>query len=80
MKKLLKSPIFRGLIKSLPFGIGSLFGGVMEETAKSKEGEITREELIPLVIKLVIYGALIYLAIDGTITWEDAERAKDVVN
>ena len=60
LRKLTGSAVFKGIAKAIPFGVGDLFGGVMDETAKSKAGTISTEELSPRVAKLVFYGGLVY--------------------
>ena len=76
--KILTSPIVKGVLTKLPFGIGSLVGEVVNSTA-SPEGSINREQLIHNVIKIAIYVVLLYLLFSGKIDMEQAEFGKDFV-
>lgn len=64
LKKITKSPVVKGILKTIPFGVGDLVGGIMDETSKSKSGAISTEELSPRVAKLVMYGTLLYYTLD----------------
>ena len=79
LKQIGGSAIVRGALRSLPFGIGSMAGGILDETAKSKAGSISKDELIPQLVKLGFYIVLAYLVLKGTITMEDAETAKEIL-
>ncbi len=77
--KLITSPVAKLLIKSLPFGIGSMAGNILDKTENSEPGQVNKEDAIPQIVKLAIYGILIYMAIKGGISWEDAEQAKNLI-
>lgn len=77
--KLLTSPVAKMLIKTLPLGIGSMAGNILDETENSQPGEVNKEDLIPQLIKLAFYIVLVYLAIKGGISWDDAEAAKGFI-
>ena len=79
LKKFSGSALFRGVVGSLPFGIGSLASNVLAETDKSKQGTISTEELTPQLIKLGFYIVLVLMALRGWISFEDVEQAKEVI-
>ena len=76
--KILTSPIVKGILTKLPFGVGSLMGEVVNSTS-TPEGSINREQLIHNLIKMGIYAVLIYLVFSGKISWDDASSAKEFV-
>lgn len=77
--KFLTSPVFKGLITKIPFGVGSLAGDILNKNDK-EEGTLSREKLVHNLVKLCIYGALAYFFLKGSITLEEAEDAKDLIN
>ena len=76
--KVLTSPVVKGILTKVPFGIGSMAGDLLNKN-ESQPGVMTREKMLHSVIKMSIYGILIYLAFSGKITMEDAEQAKDFI-
>ena len=79
LKRFSNSALFRGVVSSLPFGIGSLASNVLAETDKSKQGTISTQELAPQLIKLGFYILLVLMALRGWISFEDVEQAKEVI-
>lgn len=79
LKQISQSAIFKGAVKSLPFGIGSFAGSILDETSKSEAGSVSKEELLPQLIKLAFYLVLVYLAIKGTVSFEELEQVKDAL-
>ena len=77
--KLLTHPVVKGLIKTIPFGVGSMAGNVLDETQNSQPGAVDWPTVMPQLIKIVIYGVLAYYALSGAITFEDAENAQDLI-
>ena len=80
MKKPFKdSKIFK-IIKAvapvIPFNIGSIASELLTNT-DTPEGTMNREKAILHAGKLIIYLVLIYLALSGRLTWDQAEEAKD---
>ena len=76
--KILTSPIVKGILTKLPFGVGSLMGEVVNSTS-TPEGAINREQLIHSLVKIGIYVVLIYLVLSGRISWDDADSAKGFI-
>ena len=77
--KILTSPIIKGVLTKLPFGVGSLVSEVVNSTS-TPEGSINKEQLTHIIIKMAIYAALIYAVLSGRISWDDAEQAKELIN
>ena len=76
--KILTSPIVKGVLTKLPFGVGSLMSEVVNSTS-TPEGAINKEQLIHNVIKMAIYAVLLYLVFSGKMSLEDAEGAKGFI-
>ncbi len=76
--KILTSPLIKGVLTKLPFGVGSLVSEVVNSTT-TPEGNINKEQLIHNVIKIAIYVALIYMVFSGKISWDDASNAKEFI-
>lgn len=77
--KILTSPIIKGVLTKLPFGVGSLVSEVVNSTS-TPEGDINKSQVVHHAIKLAIYAALIYAVLTGKITWDDAEQAKELLS
>ena len=77
--KILTSKVAKGILKSVPFGIGSLAGNIIDEVNGSKSGEIDKKSIYPQLIKLALYAALAYLIVSGKITPEQADTAKSII-
>ena len=81
MKKIIKfltKPLIAGVIKSIPFGIGSLAANVLGEVGGA--GNVDKKELMPQLVKIGIYVVLLYLVFSGKLNMEDAESYKDFIN
>ncbi len=76
--KILTSPIAKGVIKMIPFGVGSLAANILDEVDGSEAGQVDTRTITPQLIKLVIYGVLAYLVVSGKMTNEDSEVFKEV--
>ncbi len=76
--KLLTGKVVGGLIKSIPFGVGSLAGNILDEVNGSQPGEVDKKSIYPQLIKLGIYAVLAYLVVSGKLSQEDAELFKSV--
>ena len=76
--KILTSPIVKGILTKLPFGVGSLMGEVVNSTS-TPEGSINREQLIHHLVKLGIYAVLLWLLFSGKISQDEAEFGKDFI-
>lgn len=78
--KVLTSPLVKGLIKAVPFGVGDIAGNVLDEVKGSDEaGKVHWPSVTPQIIKLLIYAALALAVLKGWVTFEEAENAKDLV-
>lgn len=78
--KIITSPLIKGLIKSIPFGVGSLAGNVLDEVEGSPSGAADWKTITPQLIKLGLYAVLVYLILNGTITADDAKDAQKILN
>lgn len=76
--KVLTSPVVKGILTKVPFGIGSMAGDLLNKNETS-EGSMTKEKLLHSIIKMSIYAVLIYLAFSGKIDFDQAEQAKDFI-
>ncbi len=76
--KFINKPLIKGVLKSLPFGVGSLAQNVLSET--NGVGNIDQEELPAQLFKIVVYGVLIYLILSGNLSFDDAESVKDLIS
>ena len=75
--KFLNKPMIAGLVKSIPFGIGSLASNVLGEVGGA--GNVDKKELPAQLIKIGIYVVLLYLVFSGKLNMEDAESYKDFI-
>jgi hypothetical protein len=78
--KALNSPVVKGLLKSIPFGVGSIAGNVLDETATSPAGEVDKKNIGPQLIKLVIYAFLIYLLLFHGFDMDQLQDAKELLS
>ena len=76
--KILTSPIAKGILSKLPFGVGSTLSEVLNDT-DTPEGEMNREKLVHNLIKMGIYAVLLYLVFSGKIDFDQAQDAKDFI-
>ena len=76
--KFLNKPIIAGLVKSIPFGIGSLASNVLGEVGGA--GNVDKKELPAQLIKIGIYVVLLYLIFNNKLSFEDAENYKEFIN
>jgi len=82
MKKIIKflqKPAIRGIIKSVPF-LGEMASNVLTETAHSPAGKVDKEDLIPTLIRMGVVIVLLYLAMSGKISFDDATSAKEFLD
>lgn len=77
--KILSSPIIKGAVSLLPFGVGSIASNILDENATGS-GTIDPKTMPVKIMKLVIYAVLVYLFLSNKISVEDAEKAKDFLN
>lgn len=75
MKKLLK---FKGLIKSLPI-VGDVAGPILDDTKLSESGKVTKEELTPVIVRLIIFLGIVYMASKGLLSQSEVETAKEII-
>jgi len=76
--KLLFSKVGKSIIKSIPF-VGDLATNVMESN-NSAEGKLDKQELPTQLIRMAILIGILYLALSGKISFDDAEAAKQLVS
>ena len=76
--KFLTKPLIAGVIKSIPFGIGSLAANVLGEVGGA--GNVDKKELMPQLVKIGIYVVLLYLVFSGKLDMSQAENYKDFIN
>ena len=81
-KVLISQPI-KNLLKIIPI-IGPVAGNILDESKgvgfneiTSEPGEIDKENIVLNIIQSVVVAVLLYLAITGKISFEEAEKAKD---
>ena len=74
--KILTSPIVKGVLTKLPFGVGSLVSEVVNSTT-TPEGNINREQLIHSLIKMGIYAILLYMVFSDKLDLSTAEDYKE---
>ena len=75
----LQKPAIRGIVKSIPF-VGEMFSNVLTETSHSPAGKVDKEDLIPTLVRMGVVIVLLYLALSGKISFDDAEAAKELIN
>ena len=80
LSKVLSNPLVKGLIKSIPFGVGSLASNVLDETTTSPTGKWDLKTILPQLLKLAFYGYLAYQFLHGTFTEEDIKQAQKIIN
>ena len=76
--KFLQKPMIKGLIKSIPF-VGEMASNVLTETSNSPAGKVDKEDMIPTLIRMGVVIVLLYLAMSGHISFEDATEAKEFI-
>ena len=76
--KILLNPMIKGLIKSIPIA-GEMADNILDETEESSAGSVNKKALAPQLIRLGIYVVLLYLALRGAISWEEAETGKEFI-
>ena len=75
----LQKPAIRGLIKSIPF-VGEMASNVLTETSNSPSGKVDKEDLIPTLVRMGVVIVLLYLAMSGKISFDDATNAKEFLD
>ena len=53
---------------------------MLTETSNSPAGKVDKEDMIPTLIRMGVVIVLLYLAMSGKISFDDAEAAKDFLN
>ena len=77
--KILTSKIAAGVVKSIPFGVGSLASNILDEVNGSKVGQVDKVSILPQLLKLGFYIALAVAVALGKLTVDQADTAKSVV-
>ncbi len=75
----LQKPAIKGLIKSIPF-VGEMASNVLTETSNSPAGEVDKDDMIPTLIRMGVVIVLLYLAMSGRISFDDAQQAKEFID
>ena len=76
--KVLTSPVVKGILTKVPFGIGSMAGDLLNKN-ETGAGSMTKEKLLHNIVKIAVYSILLYLAFSGKISMDQAEQAKDFI-
>ena len=76
--KFLNKPLIAGIVKSIPFGIGSLASNILGEVGGP--GNVDKKELPAQLIKIGIYVVLLYLVFSGKLNMETATEYKDFID
>lgn len=71
--KFLNRPLVKAVLKSVPF-VGDVVDNLDNDTPK---GELDVKQAWFSVVRLAIVGTLLYLALSGKISWEEAEQGKE---
>lgn len=81
--KILISKPIKNLIKVIPI-IGPVAGNLLDEVKGdgyneivSEPGQIDKENIVLNIIQSVVVAVLLYLALSGKISFEEAEQAKE---
>lgn len=69
-----------GVVKSIPFGVGSLLSNILDDVNGSAPGEFDKSTLKPQLIKIGFYIVLAILVLKGTISIEEAESVKGIID
>ncbi len=77
--KFLQKPMVKGLIKSIPF-VGEMAANVLNEVPHSPAGKVDKEDLIPTLVRMGVVIVLLYLAMSGKISFDDATNAKEFLD
>lgn len=71
--------VVKGVAKSIPFGIGSLAGNLIDEVNGSKPGQVDMKGIYPILLKIAIYIGLVLMVKYGLIDASDAEQIKQAL-
>jgi len=77
--KILTNPLIKGALGVLPLGWGSAIGNILDKNG-TDSGKVDPQSFAPAMMKIAIYIVLVYLALSGKLTWEDAEQAKSFIS
>ena len=72
MGKLLTGKLVSGVLKTIPFGIGSLAGNILDEVNGSESGSFDPKTLKPQLIKLALYALFAFAVTRGWLTADEA--------
>ncbi len=75
--KLIFSKVGKGLIKSIPF-VGDMAANIMDDN-NSEAGTLDKKELPVQIVRMAILGVIVFAALKGWISFDDAEAAKGLV-
>ena len=76
--KIITSPLIKSAIGMVPFGIGSTLSNILDKNG-TEPGTVDPQSFAPQMMKIAIYIVLVYLALSGKLTWEDAAQAKEFI-
>lgn len=77
--KFLNRPLIKAVLKSVPF-VGDIVQNIDDESFESPKGSFNPAAMVPVVIRLGALIVLAYFVLKGTITMEDAENVKELID
>ncbi len=69
-------PIAAGIVKSIPFGLGSLAANLLDSVNGTKAGEVDKKTLAPIILKMVFYALIALAVAKGWLSAEEAEAVR----
>ena len=66
------------ILKSIPI-VGDVAGNILDESEGTEAGQVNKKDMPSTLIKIGILAVLLYLAMSGKISWEDAEHGKEFI-
>ena len=77
--KFLNRPLIKGVLKSVPF-VGDIMQNIEDDSFEHPTGHFNPVGMVPVIIRLLALIALAYFVLKGTITLEDAEGVKELID
>ena len=76
--KILKKPLVKGVLKSVPF-VGDVVDNITTETENSPAGSLDKGDLVMRIVRLVVLIGILYFVFSGKIDMEQAEDIKEFI-